>query len=58
MGEPHTRDPDCVAHDVRDGLVTAGDATAIYGVVIDPDTQKLDRAATEKLRAKRPGAAR
>ena len=56
-GEPHTRDPDCVVHDVRDGLVTAGDATAIYGAVIDPDTHKLDRAATEKLRPKLPGSA-
>ena len=56
-GEPHTREPDCVVHDVRDGLVTAGDATAVYGVVIDPHTHKLDRAATKKLRAKLPGPA-
>jgi hypothetical protein len=43
---------------VRDGLVTAGDAMAIYGVVIHPETQNVDRAATEELRAKRLGAAR
>jgi len=42
---------------LRDGLVTATDATAIYGVVIDPATRKVDRAATEKLRAKFPDAA-
>ncbi len=57
-GEPHTRDPESVACDVRDGLVTAGDAMAIYGVVIHSETQNVDRAATEKLRAKFPGAAR
>ena len=51
------RDPESVAHDVRDGLIAAADATAIYGVVIDPGTQKADREATEKLRAKFPGAA-
>jgi N-methylhydantoinase B len=56
--EPHTRDPESVACDVRDGLVTAGDAMAIYGVVIHPETQNVDRAATEELRAKRLGAAR
>jgi N-methylhydantoinase B len=57
-GAPDTRDPESVAHDLRDGLVTATDATAIYGVVIDPATRKVDRAATEKLRAKFPDAAR
>jgi hypothetical protein len=31
---------------------------AIYGVVIHSETQNVDRAATEKLRAKFPGAAR
>jgi N-methylhydantoinase B len=56
-GEPHARDPESVAHDVRDGLIAAADATAIYGVVTDPGTQKADREATEKLRAKFPGAA-
>jgi hypothetical protein len=47
-----------VARDVRDGLATAADATAIYGVVIDPNTQKVDVAATERLRTNFPGAAR
>jgi N-methylhydantoinase B len=51
-GEPHTRDPDLVASDVRDGLVAAADAVAIYNVVIEAATQEADLAATEKLRAK------
>jgi N-methylhydantoinase B len=57
-GEPLARDPHAVARDVRDGLVTVADAAALYGVVIDPDAQKVDPAATEKLRAKSAGAAR
>ena len=47
--------PTSVAHDVRDGLIAAADATAIYGVVIDPATQKVDRAATDKLRSETSG---
>ena len=55
-GEPHARDPDLVARDVRDGLVAVADAAAIYGVVVDLEKQEADRAATEKLRAKLSGA--
>ena len=57
-GEPHARDPDLVARDVRDGLVAVADAAAIYGVVVDLEKQEADRAATEKLRAKLSGADR
>jgi N-methylhydantoinase B len=53
-GEPHTRDPDAVARDVLDDLITISDAAVRYGVVIDPATRKLDRAATAKLRQARP----
>jgi N-methylhydantoinase B len=55
-GEPHARDPDLVARDVRDGLVAVADAAAIYGVVVDLEKQEADRAATEKLRVKLSGA--
>ena len=55
-GEPHARDPDLVARDVGDGLVTVADAAAIYGVVVDLEKQEADRAATEKLRVKLSGA--
>jgi N-methylhydantoinase B len=57
-GEPHARDPDLVARDVRDGLVAVANAAAIYGVVVDLDKQAADRAATENLRAELSGADR
>jgi len=38
--------------------VTVADAAAIYGVVVDADTQKVDGAATDKLRANRSGGTR
>ena len=44
MGDPTTRDPEAVVRDVRDGLVSAANAKALYKVVID------DPAATAKLR--------
>ena len=44
MGDPATRDPDAVVRDVRDGLVSAANAKALYKVVFD------DPAATAKLR--------
>jgi hypothetical protein len=36
---------------VRDDLVTVADAARVYGVVIDPKTLTVDRAATAELRA-------
>jgi N-methylhydantoinase B len=53
-GEPHTRDPDAVAQDVLDDLITISNAATCYGVVIDRATRKLDRAATAKLRQAEP----
>ena len=44
MGDPTTRDPEAVARDVRDGLVSAANAKALYKVDID------NPAATAKLR--------
>jgi len=49
-GSPHARDPERVADDVRNGLVTPDAARADYAVVVTPDGT-LDRKATEKLRA-------
>jgi N-methylhydantoinase B len=40
-----------VAEDVRQGYVSAEAAAERYGVVIDPQTFAVDRAATQKLRA-------
>jgi N-methylhydantoinase B len=49
-GEPRQREPEAVARDVHDNLLTVADAAAIYGVAIDPKTGTVDRAATAKLR--------
>jgi len=49
MGDPTTRDPDLVARDVRDGMVSAASARTHYKVVTDADGV-LDAAATQALR--------
>ena len=51
-GDPMRRDPEKVAIDVRDGMVSAAAATEIYGVVLD-ETGAVDIAATEKQRSKK-----
>ncbi len=48
-GDPLEREPDLVAKEIRQGLVTAAGARS-YGVVADDDGN-LDMAATDKLRA-------
>ncbi len=55
-GEPFERPAELVAEDVRQGYVSLAAAAEQYGVVIDPQTLGLDRAATEKLRAARPAS--
>jgi N-methylhydantoinase B len=50
-GAPFERPVEAVAEDVRQGYVSAEAAAERYGVVIDPQTFAVDRAATEKLRA-------
>ena len=52
-GEPDTRDPDAVAGDVLDDLITISDAATLYAVAIDPATRQVDRAATANLRQTR-----
>jgi len=49
-GAPHGRDPDTVAADVADGLVSRERAEQDYRVVITHDGT-VDRAATQRLRA-------
>ena len=51
-GDPLRRDPERVAIDVRDGMVSARAALEHYGVVLD-DRGGVDVAATEKQRAGR-----
>jgi N-methylhydantoinase B len=55
-GAPFERPAELVAEDVRQGYVSLAAAAEQYGVVIDPQTMGLDRAATEKLRAARPAS--
>jgi N-methylhydantoinase B len=52
-GLPHERPAEDVAEDVRQGYVSAKVAAERYGVVVDAQTFKVDRAATDKLRARR-----
>ena len=48
-GSPLTRDPECVARDVRLGYVSADAARTAYGVIVSADGA-LDEAATRALR--------
>jgi N-methylhydantoinase B len=50
FGDPAGRDPDQVALDVADGLITAATARQAYRVALAADG-RVDRAATAKLRA-------
>ncbi len=51
-GSPLRRDPARVAHDFREGYLTAARAEAVYGVVLDAEGA-VDAAATERRRAAR-----
>ncbi len=50
LGDPAARDPALVACDVRDGVVSAETARAVYRVALRPDGAP-DEAATRALRA-------
>ncbi len=49
-GSPLERALEDVQADVRDGLVSLEQADAVYGVVLDPQTLRLDRRASEEKR--------
>ncbi|MDQ0470651.1 hydantoinase B/oxoprolinase family protein [Labrys wisconsinensis] len=49
-GRPHERDPERVAHDVREGWIDRARAEAVYGVALAADLT-VDPAATQRLRA-------
>lgn len=53
FGDPFKRDPELVLEDVKDGYVGIDHAKEKYGVIINPDTWRLDSAGTEVLRKKR-----
>lgn len=50
-GNPRERDPEMVLEDVLDEYISLEAARSQYGVVIDPRTMTIERAATEALRA-------
>jgi len=49
-GDPIERDEEMVVKDVLNGYVSLKGARENYGVVIDPETMKVDIEATERLR--------
>jgi len=49
-GPPHERDPQAVLRDVREGKVTLERARDIYGVVINPQSWRVDEEETTRLR--------
>jgi N-methylhydantoinase B len=51
FGDPLEREPELVENDVADGYVSVESAKEDYGVVIDPETLKIDGNATDTLRA-------
>jgi N-methylhydantoinase B len=55
-GRPFERDPEHVARDVRDGLLSAEEARSIYGVVLEqtPEGPRVDADATLRCRGARP----
>ena len=55
-GDPFTRDPRFVQQDVARGFVSVPGALEDYGVVLDPGTLEIDKAATEELRKDRPSS--
>ncbi len=55
-GNPFERDPETVERDVQYEYVSIKKAKTDYGVVIDPDSLKLDLEATQKLRKSLEGS--
>lgn len=53
FGDPFERPAEWVAEDVRQEYVSVENARKLYGVVVDPNTFKVDEAETKKLRSAR-----
>ncbi len=58
VGDPRDRPVDAVLKDVRNGVVSAAVAWAVYKVVIDPVTMTVEEHLTERLRAEPKSAQR
>jgi len=52
-GDPFLRDPEQVAKEVKNGIISMQKAKEFYGVVLHPETLELDKAETEKARGKK-----
>ena len=52
FGDPFERMPQDVAHDIEEGLINSSRARDEYGVVINQETGKVDKEATDLLREK------
>jgi N-methylhydantoinase B len=55
-GDPLSRDPALVQQDVARGFVSVQGALEDYGVVLDPSSWEIDKAATEERRHQRAKA--
>jgi N-methylhydantoinase B len=55
-GDPLEREPEAVAADVRNGILSEARAHAAYGVIVSAGGHKLDAKATEAERASRLAA--
>ena len=53
-GDPLSRDPLLVQQDVARGFISAQGALEDYGVVLDPLSGEIDKAATEECRRRTP----
>jgi N-methylhydantoinase B len=49
-GDPFHRDPELVAKEVKNGIISLDEAKERYGVIVDPKTFELNPEETEKLR--------
>jgi N-methylhydantoinase B len=52
-GDPFSRDPEKVAREVKNGVISVERARSDYGVVVDPETLQVNLKKTEALRKKR-----
>ncbi len=52
-GDPFLREPELVAREVKNGIISLNNAKELYGVVLHPDTLELDKAETGKTRRKK-----
>jgi N-methylhydantoinase B len=49
-GDPHLRDPQKVAREVKNGIISLQQAKESYGVVVDPETFAVNEHETRRLR--------